>query len=265
MTAFRVLVVDDEPLARTMVADLLRGDAEIASVIECENGTHVKDAVARHHPHIVFLDIEMPEIDGIEIAGSLSGEDPVIVFVTAFSHYATQAFDVRGIDYILKPFSDSRFKEAVERAKRRVREKRLGELAAQGVLAPSRPEDAIAEPTPSPATGWLERLSLKEGDHAVVLKSTDIVWIEAQDYYVRIHSKRGRHLVRATLASLEERLNPQMFVRVHRAAIVNLEEVQNIHDRDGMHLTLSDGAQISVSRAKRRRIDAVLNPRLRSR
>lgn len=265
MTGFRVLVGDDEPLARSMLADLLRHDSDIVSVVECDDGTQVMDAIAKYRPHIVFLDIEMPDVDGIQISERLSDQGPVIVFVTAFSDYATKAFDVRAVDYILKPFSDARFKEALERAKQRAREKRLGALVAQGIIARPPPEDVVMDPTASPAAGRLERLSLKEGDHAAVLKAAEIVWIEAQDYYVRIHSKRGRHLVRATLASLEERLDPRSFVRVHRAAIVNLDEVQDVHDHDGMQLTLSDGAQVPVSRTRRRRIDAVLNPRLRAR
>ncbi|MDR1990964.1 MAG: LytTR family DNA-binding domain-containing protein [Acidobacteriaceae bacterium] len=264
MTAFRVLVGDDEPLARSMLAELLRRDDEIASVVECSDGTSIQATIAATHPHIAFLDIEMPGIDGLQIANALHADSPVVVFVTAFSDYAPRAFEVHAVDYVLKPFSDRRFKEALERAKQRVRDRRLGQLVAQGVI-PQPPVDVTPDVIGHPATGWLERLSLREGNQAVVLKTSDIVWIEAQDYYVMVHSTRGRHLVRTTLASLEARLDPRVFLRVHRAAIVNLDEVRSTNDRGGLHLMLSSGAVIPVSRARRRLVDTAVNPRLRVR
>jgi two-component system LytT family response regulator len=263
MTGFRVLVADDEPLALTMVADLLKRDADVASVIECQDGAQVSEAIARHHPDIVFLDIEMPHADGIRIAETLRADGPVVVFITAFSKYAARAFDVRAVDYVVKPFSDGRFREALQRAKQQVRDRRLVERARAATAGPG--EAVVPEPETGAGAGRLERLSLKEGDHTLVLKTAEIVWIEAQDYYVCVHSRRGRHLVRAALTALEGRLDPRTFVRVHRAAIVNLDEVQSVRDRDGMHLTLTDGTQVAVSRARRRGVGALLNPRLRSR
>jgi DNA-binding LytR/AlgR family response regulator len=131
MTRFRTLVADDEPLARTMVAALLRADPDVESVFECGDAACTRDSIARLRPDIVFLDIEMPGSSGLQIADALDARGPIVVFITAFSGYATQAFDVSAVDYVLKPFSDQRFAEAVERAKRRVRERRLGELATQ--------------------------------------------------------------------------------------------------------------------------------------
>ena len=246
MTGFRVLVVDDEPLARAMVGAIVQTDADVASVVECGDARQVHELIAEHRPHIVFLDIEMPEMSGIGVAEMVDDAGPAIVFVTAFSQYATRAFDVKAIDYVLKPFSDDRLRDALERAKRRVRERRLGELAPD------------VEPR-----SYRQRLAFKVGDRSVVLKTSEIHWIEAEDYYVLIHSKQGRHMVRASLASLEQRLDPQRFRRVHRTAIVNVDEIRTMHDSGGLRLTLSDGSDVAVSRSRRAQIDQLLRPRLR--
>jgi two-component system LytT family response regulator len=264
VTTVRVLVVDDEPLAREMVANFLRRDPDVERVVECGDAHLVADLMARHEPHIVFLDVEMPELDGIEIAKTFPEDGPIVVFITAFSQYAAQAFDVRATDYVLKPFSDRRLSEAIARAKRRVQERRLGGLAAQmATLAAEMNPDEHARPN-GDATPYLERLSFREGDRSVVLKTAEVIWVEAEDYYVLIHSKRGRHMVRATLSSLEQRLDPRAFLRVHRAALVNLQEVQEIREDGGLSLVLSDGSHVAVSRSRRERVDAILRPRFRA-
>ena len=216
-----------------MVATLLRADPDIESVLECGDAASAREGIARLRPDIAFLDIEMPGATGLQVADGLDPRGPVVVFITAFSSYATQAFDVSAVDYVLKPFSDRRFAEAVERAKRRVRERRLGELATQvaslsAELHPDAADVPVARPGPAAAT-YLERLAFKDGDRSVLVKTTDVVWIEAEDYYVLIHARQGRHMVRASLASLEQRLDPHRFRRVHRTAIVNLDEVRTMH------------------------------------
>jgi two-component system LytT family response regulator len=261
---FRVLVVDDEPLAREMVVNLLKTDREIESVVECGDARQTPEIIARQRPHIVFLDVEMPEADGIQVARTLDENDPIVVFITAFSHYATQAFDVRAVDYVLKPFSDQRFFEALARAKRRVRERHLGGLVSQiATLSAEMNPDSHAVLKEAAGGPYLERLSFRSGDHSIVLKTAEVIWIEAEDYYVLIHSKRGRHMVRATLSSLEQRLDPRAFLRVHRAALVNLQEVQEIREDAGLSLVLSDGSQVAVSRSRRERVDSILRPRFR--
>lgn len=262
MNGFRVLVVDDEPLARTMVSTLLRQDPEIGAVVECGEARAVRDMIARHQPHIVLLDIEMPEIRGIQIAEAIDDAGPVVIFVTAYSQYATQAFDVNAVDYVLKPFSESRLSEAVGRAKRRVRERRLGELANEvASLSAELKAERSASDTVEPR--YLQRLSIKTGDRAIVLKATEIVWIEAEDYYVLVHSTRGRHLVRVPLTTLEEELDPRQFIRVHRAALVNLEAVQEFDTSEGAFLKLTDGSRVPVSRSRRKKVEDALNSRVR--
>jgi two-component system, LytTR family, response regulator len=259
VSRFRVLVAEDEPLARSMLADLLKRDAEIATIVQCGGGRDVRDALARQQFDIAFLDIEMPEASGLELAEDTDADGPVIVFVTAFSRYATNAFDVHAVDYVLKPFTDERFFTALERAKTRVRERRLGELASQlGTLSAELRRDD--EPHAAPL---LTRLSLKQGDRSILLNVSEIIWIEAEDYYVLVHSKRGRHMVRAALSSLEERLDPHVFLRVHRAAIVNVAEVQEVSDDGRLVLLLSDGSRVAVSRSRRRHVEPMLLPRLR--
>ena len=259
MRGFRVLVADDEPLAREMVAGLLKDDPAIETVVECGDATEIGDAIERLRADIVFLDVEMPRLDGIQVAKGLAAEDPVVVFVTAFSDYAASAFDVRAVDYVLKPFSDSRFHEALSRAKARVQERRARESHAPRMT----PEPIDAMLGADATTGYLQRITFRDADHLVVLKASEVVWIEAQDYYVLLHSTRGRHLVRATLAALESRLDPRRFLRVHRGAIVSVDAVREIHDSQGMRLILSNGADIPVSRSRRRQIASVLSPRLR--
>jgi two-component system LytT family response regulator len=265
MTRFRALVVDDEPLARSMVAALLRNDEEIESVVECGDARSAREALARQRPDIVFLDIEMPVTTGMDLAADLSDDGPVIVFITAFSRYATEAFEVDAIDYVLKPFSDQRFTDALQRAKRRVRERCLGELAGQLATLSSELRPADGTPAKNTEEGYLKRLAFKHEDRTIVLKTTEVVWIEAEDYYVRIHSTRGRHLIRTSLASLEARLDPRDFLRVHRAAIVSIDEVREVQDRGTLTIVLSDGTEVPVSRSRKSIVETALRPRLRPR
>jgi two-component system LytT family response regulator len=262
MTRFRVLLADDEPLARGIVANLLKSDPEIELVLECADAVSAREGLARVHPDIAFLDIEMPGASGLQLADDLPNQGTIVVFITAFSNYAAQAFDVSATDYVLKPFSDERFREALDRAKRRVRERRLGELATQ--VATLSAELHHEEPArTADGAPYLQRFTFKDGERSVVLKASEIIWIEAEDYYVLVHSTQGRHLVRTSLASLEQRLDPQRFLRVHRTAIVNVEEVRSLHDAGRLTLTLSNGASVVVSRSRRTHVDSILSPRLR--
>ena len=262
MTGFRVLVVDDEPLARAMAGAIVKGDPDVAGVVECGDARLVPSLIAEHRPHILFLDIEMPETSGIRLAELVDDAGPAIVFVTAFSQYATRAFDVKAIDYVLKPYSDQRLREALERAKRRVRERRLGELADE---MSSLSADRGDRPAPVDGSGggraYLQRLAFKVGDKSVVLKTGEILWIEAEDYYVLLHTTRGRHLVRVSMQSLETELDPRVFVRAHRAAIVNLDAVQELATKDGSWLRLTDGTRVPVSRSRRRQVESAIGAR----
>jgi len=256
VTTFKALVAEDEPLARRMVAQLLRRDAEIDTVVECADAKEAEAALARERIDIAFLDIEMPGMTGLDLASRLTSNGPVVVFVSAFGRYATDAFDVLAVDYVLKPFSDERFASAVNRAKTRVRERRLGALATQLATV----ADELKQPWGAEPVKYVTRLSFKQGDHAVLVNTADLIWIEAEDYYVLVHTRDGRHLVRATLASFEERLDPQRFARVHRAAVVNIAEVREVHDAGGLVLVLSNGARVPVSRSRRKQVEPLVMP-----
>jgi two-component system LytT family response regulator len=264
MTRFHVLVVDDEPLAREVAVSLVRRDPEVAMVAECGDGLRARQVIENTRPDIVFLDVEMPGLGGMELAEHFQHTGPVVVFITAFSRYAVDAFDLAATDYVLKPFSDERFLEALGRAKRRVRERRLGELAHQMAgVAHELQHGESGDSSGTESSQYLQRLSIKQGDRTIVLRTEEIVWIEAQDYCVTVHSTRGNHLVRASLSSLEGRLAPETFVRTHRMAIVNLKHVRETRDRDGLSLVLSEGTQVGVSRSRRTHVESLLSPRLR--
>jgi len=257
MTRFRVLVAEDEPLARAMVTNLVKRDGEIETVVECADAAAAEKALAHQRIDIALLDIEMPGASGLDLANRAGSDGPVVVFVTAFGRYAPGAFDVEAADYVLKPFSDERFAAALERAKRRVRERRLGDLASQ--LASVSAE--LHQVEQAPASAHLTRLALRDGSGSIVLNVSEIIWIEAEDYYVMVHSTRGRHMLRATLASLDERLDPRAFLRVHRTAIVNLDHVREVTDEGRLVIVLSSGARVPVSRSRRRELEPKLLPR----
>lgn len=255
---FTLLVAEDEPLARGMLVTLLKSDAEVDAIIDCADADETRAALVRQPVDIAFLDIEMPGATGVEIASALSADGPAVVFVTAYSRYALPAFDLAAVDYVLKPFSEERLFAALNRAKARVRERRLSRLASQiasvsGDLKPDRPS----------ATAYLTRLPYRDGHRSLFIQTSDIVMIEAEDYYVRVHSRSGRHMLRVTLSHLEERLDPKVFIRVHRNAIVNINEVVELRDEERLVLVLSSGARAPVSRSRRREVEPVLRPRLR--
>jgi len=254
MSDFRVLVADDEPLARGMLATLLRDAPEVAEVLTCADAVEVTGALTAWAPDIVFLDIEMPGTSGMALAAAFPTESPVVVFVTAYSEHAPLAFDIRAADYVLKPFSDQRLLQALDRAKARVRDLDRQRSAEPATL----PANAADRPS-----SHLQRLAVRDNGETVVVKMTDVLWIEAQDYYVLLHTRQGRHLLRATLASLEERLDPKLFVRLHRGALVNLDAVVALGEPASAGVTLLDGSRLPVSRSRRRLVQALLRPRLR--
>jgi two-component system LytT family response regulator len=256
---FRALVAEDEPLARGMVVALLRQDAEIEDVVDCADAAQARRALRTGHFDIACLDIEMPETSGVDLASEFAHGGPVVIFVTAFGRYATDAFDVNAVDYVLKPFSDERFHSALDRAKQRVRERKLAELAGQ-LASVSAGMNPPADPH---AASYLSWLPCPQGERSVLVSTSDIVWIQAEDYYVLVHAKKGRYMVRVALTSLEERLDPQHFSRVHRTAIVNLHEVAELRDEERLVLEMSDGARVPVSRSRRRDVESVLVPKLR--
>jgi len=258
----RVVVVDDEPLARSGMCGLVARDPELTLVAQCADGAEAVAAIAGLKPDLVLLDVQMPEMDGFEVLREVGpARMPVVVFVTAFDRFALRAFDVAAVDYLLKPFDDERFDLAIARAKHAVRNAEAGELGRrlmrlverQGDPAPS--SDAPAEPA-----RHATRLVVKSAGRTVFVRVEDVDWIEADDYYAKLHVGEKTHLLRETMGSLEARLEPTRFFRVHRSAIVNLDRVREVQFLfGGEHVViLHDGTRLKLSRSRLEKLEAML-------
>jgi two-component system LytT family response regulator len=231
----RVAIVDDEELARGLLREMLGAHPEIEIAAECANGFDAVKAIAETRPDLVFLDIQMPKLDGFE-ALELIDPGPVVVFVTAYDEYAIRAFDAQAADYLLKPFGAERFERALERAKSRVGERR----SAPREMEVARPPEQRPE-----------RLVVKDGTRIHVIPLEKLDYVEAQDDYVALHSGGKSYLKQQAIAAVEAALDPAKFVRIHRSAIVNLERVARIepYGKESRVAILTDGSRLPVSRA----------------
>lgn len=238
-TKIRTLIVDDEPLARSNLAILLRADPEIEIVKECGTGAEAVTEIRNAKPDLVFLDVQMPECDGFDVL-ELLGQNmpPAVVFVTAYDQYALRAFEAGALDYLLKPFDNARFGRALERAKQKITHERE-----------------------SPRK--LERLTIKSSGQVAFVKVAEIDWIEAADYYACLHVGTKTHLLRRSMMELERELAADTFCRVHRSTIVNLDRVRGLKLReDGEYeVQLEDGIRLPLSRRYRRELQARLGVR----
>ena len=274
----RAIVVDDEPNAREGILGLLAGHEGIAIVGEAGNGRDAVSIIRRERPELLYLDIQMPELDGFGVLAELTpAELPVVVFVTAYDVHALHAFEVHALDYLLKPFSDERFGESLSLAMSQVRQRRAGHLVQElAALVQSDPRDA-----PRPATRMLpdaavereatangdaplDRLMVRTAKGTVFIKAEDIDWIEADDYYAKLHVGGRGYLVRETMQSLEARLDPRRFVRTHRSFIVNIDRIRTLQPyfRGAHVLTLVDGTQVTLSRSRRATFERAVGWRL---
>ena len=249
MRAIRTLIVDDELAGREGIRQLLAADPEIVVAGECANGREAAAAIRDVTPDLVFLDVQMPELDGFEVLREVGVERaPAIVFVTAFDQYAIRAFDVHAIDYLLKPFTDERFRQSLDRAKLQVRQGRLGELSQKlaALLGHAGPSRAVRAP-------YLDRLLVKSGGKVTLLPVGEIEWIDAEGDYVRIHVGKTWHLLRETMKNLEGQLDATRFVRIHRSTIVNLEKVKELQPffRGEYVVVLHNGTTLKLSRGYR--------------
>jgi two-component system LytT family response regulator len=232
----RALIVDDEPLARSSLKVLLRQDTDIKSIAECGTGVEAIAEIRSSRPDLVFLDVQMPECGGFDVLEKLKGEDflPVIVFVTAYDAYALRAFDAGALDYLLKPFDDARFTLAMRRAKHRITAR-----------AAARPQE-------------IPRLTVRSAGQVVYVPIPDIDWVEAADYYVCLHVGAKSHLLRQSMAELENELDSKVFCRIHRSAIVNLRRVRALEvDSAGEYeVVLESGEKLRLSRRFRKELQA---------
>ena len=245
--ALRVVIVDDEPLARTVVREYLKDHPGVEVVAECGNGFEAVKAVAELSPDLVFLDVQMPKLNGFEVL-ELLGRHPPVIFTTAYDQYALRAFEVHAVDYLLKPFSEERFAEALSRARGRLSSH---EPAAdiEALVADGRPRQ-----------GAVERVLIRDGSQVHVLPAEKIDYVEAQDDYVCFKSEGKQYLKDQTMSALEAQLDPARFVRIHRSYFLNIERIAKVelYAKDSRVAVLRDGTRLPVSRAGYARLSKLL-------
>jgi two-component system, LytTR family, response regulator len=254
----RVLIVDDEPLARQRIRLLARDERDLEIIGECSNGADAVIAIKRDPPDLLFLDVQMPEMDGFEMLEKLPRERlPLVVFTTAFDKHAVRAFETHALDYLLKPFQPGRFKTAVIRVREHLAN-RQESSAARGLL------DLLATRQISSAaaatTNFLTRLTIKTGDKVVVIKIGDIDSVESAGNYVAVNVGKESHILRETLNALETQLDPDKFLRVSRSAIVNLDRVKELQPMfKGEHIiVLQNGKRLAMTRGLLRKFEQAL-------
>ena len=260
MTELRALIVDDEPLARRGIRQLIEAHDDVVVVGECRDGREALRALRTLAPDLVFLDVQMPVVDGFGVLRAFGAEQmPAVIFVTAYDHFAVRAFDAHAIDYLVKPVSESRFAEALARVRAHRRSSDAMALSQRllALLAEQSPGRELPAIPQTERVTRVRRLVVPTANGELVLDVEEIDWIEADDYYAAIYARGRRHLIRMSLAVLEERLDPRHFVRVHRSAIVRVDRIRAL-DHATSTILLKDGTRVRVSRRRRERVAALI-------
>jgi two-component system LytT family response regulator len=264
MTRIRTLIVDDEVLARRRIRNLLRGREEFEVIGECANGREAAQVIIERRPDLLFLDVQMPDLDGLSVLAQVqaSGQMPVTIFVTAYDQYALKAFELHAVDYLLKPFDDERFERALAWAQTQLEREQLSNftqrisalLEGQATGAQHK-EQAPPAPAKSPT-----RLAIKSAGRVQFVRTDEIDWIEAESYYARLHANGKSHLLRETLGNLETQLDPSRFARIHRSTIVNIERIKELQPQSHGEYTviLHNGYQLRLSRSYRDKLRTIL-------
>jgi two-component system LytT family response regulator len=261
MTTFTAIVADDEAVARRRLVRMLEESGRASVVAACAGGRDTVERVVALRPDLLFLDVQMPDLDGFQVVDAIAGQSgasgasPAIVFVTAYDQYALRAFDVHAVDYLLKPFDAARFEDALTRAIDRATSRRPGDEARLRALL----ADLLSGARPAQAE-YLDRGAVKHDGTLRIVRTTDVDWWEADGNYVRLHTAGSSCLVRSTMASIESQLDPRLFIRVHRRFVVNVDrivEVQPWFAGDAVAV-LRNGAKVRVSRTYRERLHARL-------
>lgn len=251
----RTLIVDDEPLARERLRKLLQAEPDIELVGECADGREALASASKENPDLLFLDVQMPELDGFGVVAGLKNDPlPAIVFVTAYDQFALKAFEVHALDYLLKPFDRERFQKALERARRLVEQRQTGDLRQRlsSLITDLKPEKT--EPK------HLDRIAIKTEGRVLFFKTDEVDWVEAADNYVSIHVGNEEHLHRETLTSLEAKLPPSRFLRISRSTIVNVERIKEMQPmfHGDYVVILRNGTRLNLSRNYRDKLNHLL-------
>lgn len=241
-----VVIVDDEELARAVLREMLSRHPEIEITAECANGFEAVKAITEHKPDLLFLDIQMPKLDGFEVL-ELIGSDMAIIFATAYDQYALRAFEIHAVDYLLKPYGEDRFEAALARAKERT---------AAKLPAPSELRAAATAPGQ-----FADRLVVRDGAKVYIIPTAKLDYVEAQDDYIALCSKGNKHLKQQTISSVEKALDPKQFLRIHRSYIVNLDRIAKVepYAKDSKVAILHDGTKLPVSKAGYARLRELLD------
>jgi two-component system, LytTR family, response regulator len=251
----RVLIVDDEPLARERIREMLKGDREIEIIGEARNGAEAVAAITTQSPDIVFLDVQMPDLNGFQVLKTLGVDGvPLVIFVTAFDQHALRAFDVHAVDYLMKPFDRKRFARAITHAKSRL-QRPTGERDADRMIK-------LLEELTTGAK-YLERLAIKVGEKTLFVRAAEIDSIEAEGNYLRVNAGASCHMLRETINSIESQLDPRSFVRIHRSTIVNINRVKELQAwaRGEYRVLLDNGSRYTLSRGYRDHFDNFIKNR----
>jgi two-component system LytT family response regulator len=265
----RAIIVDDEPLARRGLELRLKDEPDIEIVAQCVNGREAIGAITDHAPDLMFLDIQMPGLSGLDVLAQVPQESmPMVVFVTAFDRFAIQAFDAHALDYLLKPIDDDRLQRALERVRAQWQARQavaqraqlmalLADLTGKGEIAP----EALAAAAAGPARRYATMLPIRVGRETVRLDVATIDWIDAAGDYMCLHAAGQTHVLRATMKELEEMLDPAVFQRVHRSTIVNLARVKALrpHLNGECFLKLQSGQEVKLSRSYRDKVEMLLD------
>jgi len=253
MDRIRAIIADDEPLARRGIRQLLASHQDINIVAEVRNGQEAVHALRELKPDLIFLDVQMPLLDGFDVLREIGAKAmPAVIFVTAYDEFAVRAFAAHALDYLVKPLEEERFADAVERMREQLRTAKAAGLSQR----------LTALLAAHAAAGAGQRILVPTAHGDLVLDANEIDWIAADDYYAAIHARQGRHLLRESLASLEQRLDRNRFVRTHRSAIVNIDRVSAVRNEGGATLlVLSSGVRVPVSRRCRAQVTKLLRAR----
>jgi len=255
--ALRTIVVDDEELGRRGVVSRLEKSGAAEVVAECASGPEALDAVRRLRPDLLFLDVQMPGLDGFEFLRALGPEErPYVIFVTAHVRHALRAFDVEALDYVVKPIQDERFEQALRRAAERIRRDRDGDLGRR-VRAALGAGAGVGRDPPAPLS---DRYPVRDRGKVVFVRHAEIDWVGAEGDYVRLHAGARDWLVRDTLGSVERRLGRRRFLRIHRSTLVNVDRIAEMRcfDNGDAAVVLRDGTELRMSRTHREAVDRLI-------
>lgn len=242
----KAIIVDDEHLAREIIKKYLTNNHDIEVAAECSNGFDAIKEITEKKPDLIFLDIQMPKLNGFEML-ELLDEKPAIIFTTAFDNYAIKAFEVNAVDYLLKPFSEERFNEALTKVVERIQKRNFNKENVDKLI-----EDQQQE--------LLERIVVKDGPKITIIPVETLKWLEAQDDYVRIHSEGGRFMKKKTMKFFEDHLDPNLFIRIHRSSIINVNTIKQmeLYEKDSYRVILKDDTKLPVSKTGLQKLKEIL-------